>query len=100
MYSAASHEAYVCASPFLALGEAEDVCDCVGVVRCGTGSHIPEEGDRVGVYVVGRRLGEAAAGAVYKTVRNTDGLEVALKIMKRALPADPPPSLVSAARPG
>jgi len=59
------------------------------MVRFGTGSDIPDEGDRVGAYVVGPKLGEGATGAVYRARRSTDGLEVALKIMKRALSADP-----------
>ena len=46
------------------------------------------DGDVVGSYVVGRKLGEGATGFVYHAVRESDGLEVALKLLKRALSAD------------
>lgn len=65
------------------------MCDPLGVIRFGTGSLVPAEGDRIGPYVVGPKLGEGAAGAVYRAVRDTDGLEVALKIMKRTLSENP-----------
>ncbi len=52
------------------------------------GAHTPDEGDKIGAYLVGAKLGEGAAGTVYRAVRSTDGLEVALKVMKRALTAD------------
>jgi serine/threonine-protein kinase len=47
-----------------------------------------EEGNLVGPYLVGTKLGEGAAGVVYRAVRSSDGLEVALKVMKRALSTD------------
>ena len=46
------------------------------------------EGDQVGPYLVGAKLGEGAAGTVYRAVRTSDGIEVALKILKGALAAD------------
>jgi serine/threonine-protein kinase len=46
------------------------------------------DGDVVGSYVVRRKLGEGATGYVYHAVRESDGLEVALKLLKRALSAD------------
>jgi eukaryotic-like serine/threonine-protein kinase len=52
------------------------------------GSGVPAEGDRIGSYLVGAKLGEGATGSVYHAVRGTDGLEVALKILKRALTND------------
>ena len=53
-----------------------------------SGSGVPAEGDQIGSYVVGAKLGEGATGAVYRAVRTEDGLEVALKILKRALSTD------------
>jgi serine/threonine protein kinase len=48
----------------------------------------PNEGENIGGYVVGERLGEGATGAVYRAVRDEDGLEVALKVLKRVLTLD------------
>ena len=48
----------------------------------------PTEGDQIGSYLVGAKLGEGATGAVYRAVRAADGLEVALKILKRTLSTD------------
>ena len=56
----------------------------VGLSRSGALS----EGDRIGRYLVGPKLGEGATGSVHLAVRD-DGLEVALKVLKRALSADP-----------
>jgi serine/threonine-protein kinase len=55
----------------------------------GLGGHAPAEGDRLGHYLLGSRLGEGATGSVYRAVRIEDGLEVALKILKRSLSRDP-----------
>lgn len=57
----------------------------MGIFRAGAAL---AEGDEVGSYLVGPKLGEGATGAVYRAVRNPDGLEVALKVLKRALSAD------------
>jgi len=46
------------------------------------------EGTHIGPYLVGTKVGEGATGAVYHAVRTADGLEVALKVMKRALSGD------------
>jgi serine/threonine-protein kinase len=48
----------------------------------------PDEGESLGPYRVGAKLGEGAAGTVYRAVRSPDEREVALKVMKRALSAD------------
>jgi serine/threonine-protein kinase len=49
---------------------------------------VTTEGDRVGEYLLGTKLGEGATGTVFHAVRASDGLEVALKLLKRALSAD------------
>lgn len=47
------------------------------------------EGDQIGAYRIGTKLGEGAAGAVYSAVRHDDGFWVAVKVLKRGLSADP-----------
>jgi serine/threonine-protein kinase len=47
------------------------------------------DGETVGPYVVHAKLGEGATGTVYRATRESDGREVALKLLKRALSADP-----------
>jgi serine/threonine-protein kinase len=44
--------------------------------------------NRIGPYLVGEALGEGATGAVYRATREEDGLEVALKVLKRGLSQD------------
>jgi serine/threonine-protein kinase len=51
-------------------------------------SDVPAEGELVAGFVIGTQLGEGATGDVYHAVRETDGLEVALKVLKQALSAD------------
>ena len=46
------------------------------------------EGDALGSFRVGAELGEGATGIVYRGFRETDGLAVALKVLKAALSAD------------
>ncbi len=48
----------------------------------------PSEGDSLGSYTLGPKLGEGATGTVFHAIRSTDGAEVALKLLKRALSAD------------
>ena len=54
----------------------------------GSGGHTTAEGSSIGTYAVGPKLGEGATGSVYRAVRAGDGLEVALKVLKRALALD------------
>ncbi len=63
------------------------VCEALRVARAPDASTF-SDGDAIGAYVVRAKLGEGATGAVYQATREADGLEVALKVLKRALSAD------------
>src|SRR4029450_5551754 len=45
-------------------------------------------GDRVGRYRIEARLGDGAAGVVFRAVREPDGLVVALKVLRAELSHD------------
>ena len=47
-----------------------------------------EPGERIGAYRLHERLGEGAMGVVFRAVRERDGEEVALKILRAELAAD------------
>lgn len=56
------------------------VCEILrGLVVFRSGTHTLADGDTIGPYLLGSKLGEGAAGTVYQAVRRTDRLEVAVR---------------------